>query len=820
MGRILKTNILLLLLLLACLHANGMEERTYRVINAVNGLADNSAQQVVCTRSGRMVISTLGNLNFYDGINFSHIGTREEYQYQLPAYSGNYHLYFDRHHHLWLKNTYMVTCVDMFQEQFVQNVDSVVKSMGCDEHMQDVFVDSQGNIWMLVSKGLYNVESKMTYEVLSGRNLQDLDVKDSVLLTFYDNGEVVGQDITTGKTVHRTQAYDSNAAKKYTNSSVILPYGDGLFQVRNGQKESVMMWFDARKHSWTTVSEFAYHINNLALHEDKIYMASEYGFWVYDIKSKELEWVKELTMADGTKVETDCNMIAFDQQGGIWIGTENRGVLYGRPTKPAFKCYPWTNPQSLVYDDMMADITQNITEFQGQRANCQYRDSRGWMWIGTMTGLYLFKKAKEKPVVFAKSNGLFNNVIHSVIEDRNHQIWVATSNGISCILFDADNEVLFVNSFNQNDGVPAESFNNCKAMMLNNGHIIMKAIDHVIEFNPEDLYEISTPHKSKLFPKMARLLVNGNYAEPNVPMDDNVIIDRAISQVRDISLNSDQTTVSITFSALNYYRPLQTYYRVRIKGLPDYEEWQEYSFFSTVGKVDRQGLLHFPILGLKPGDYTLEIQASLYPDQWDGTPFEWYIHVNEPWWRTTGMYWAVGIILMMMASVNLGFYLRNDRLRLRRNHQEGDIIRKIRQFVQRCEAYLTKPLSPAIEDFHQVSEENNMKLSREFVDTMLKVAPYVHNHMRGELTMSQLSSVANMDVVKFYGIVTADIYKSPRDLVLTYRLQQGAQMLQNTDKNVETIANECGFHTPNYFMGTFFHKYKMTPQEYREKEKK
>lgn len=820
MERILKNAILLLLMLLANLHAEGMEERTYKVINAVSGLADNSAQQVVCTHSGRMVISTLGNLNFYDGITFSHIGTRQDYQYQLPSYNGNYHLYFDNQHHIWLKDTHIVTLVDVFQEQFVENVDSVIKSMGCNEHVKDLFVDTKGSVWLLTSKGLYNVESKMTFDVLPGLNLQDVEVFDNLLLTFYENGEEVAQNMKSGKTEHRTQAYNSEFANRFNRSSVVLPYGDGFFQVRNGQKGGIMMWFDVRSKMWTTISEFTYHLNNMALFEDQIYIASEYGYWVYDIKTKDLQWVRELTMADGSKVETDCNVIAFDQQGGIWIGTESRGVLYGRPTAPAFKCYPWTNPQSLVYDDMMAKLSQNIYEFEGQRANCKYVDSRGWTWIGTMTGLYLFKKEQDKPIVFSMSNGLYNNVIHSVIEDRQHHIWVATSNGISCILFNDKNEVLFVNSFNQNDGVPAESFANGKAMMLSDGRIVMKAIDHVIEFNPKDLYEISTPHASKLFPKMIRLLVNGNYAEPNVPMDDNVIIDRAISQVKDISLNSDQTTVSITFSALNYYRPLQSFYRVRIKGLANYEDWQEFSFFSSVGKVDKQGLLHFPILGLKPGDYTLEMQVSLFPDCWEGTPFEWYIHVNEPWWRTTGMFWAVGLLLLVMASINLGFYLRNDRLRLRRNHQEGDIIRKIRQFVQRSESYLAKPLSPVQEDFHQVAEEANMKLSREFIDTMLKVTPFVREHMRGELTMSQLSYVANMDVVKFYGIVMADIYKSPRDLVLTYRLKQGAAMLLQTDKSIEDIAMENGFYTPNYFMGTFFHKYKMTPQEYREKEGK
>ena len=114
------------------------------MINASNGLADNSAQIVVCTRSGRMIIATLGNLNFYDGVTFSHISTRNDYQYQLSAYKGNYHLYFDLNHHVWLKDTHKVSCVDMMTEKFVANVDSVIKTIGCKEPIMDLFTDNEG----------------------------------------------------------------------------------------------------------------------------------------------------------------------------------------------------------------------------------------------------------------------------------------------------------------------------------------------------------------------------------------------------------------------------------------------------------------------------------------------------------------------------------------------------------------------------------------------------------------------------------------------------------------------------------------------------
>ena len=61
----------IILLLLGNQHAEAFEGRTFKTINASNELADNSAQIVVCTKTGRMIIATLGSLNFYNGSGFS-----------------------------------------------------------------------------------------------------------------------------------------------------------------------------------------------------------------------------------------------------------------------------------------------------------------------------------------------------------------------------------------------------------------------------------------------------------------------------------------------------------------------------------------------------------------------------------------------------------------------------------------------------------------------------------------------------------------------------------------------------------------------------
>lgn len=803
-----------MLLAVAGISANATEERTFTVINAASGLADNSAQAVVCTKTGRMIISTLGNLNFYNGSYFSHIVTHREYHYPLPQYHGSDRLHFDRYHHLWLKSNNSITCCDLILEQFTQNVDSVLRQMGCPMPVLDLFVDSIGRLWTLADEGLYGLEQKRNYNVLRDRNLQGVDVFGDLLLTFYDNGEEVGQNINTGNTVHRTKAYDWDTAQRYINSSVFLRYKDGYFLLRNGDREAVLLHFDVKKLQWTTVIQTPFHMNNMALKDDRLYIAAEQGYCIYDLVKQEQEWIHELMLKDGQKISVDCNTLVFDRQGGMWVGTKRRGLLYSKPDPSPFKIIPLDKPEAQHYVEMMQGLEQTITEFQGLNANCMFTDSRGWSWIGTTTGLFMYKDPHQEPMVFSRRTGFYNDVIHSVVEDASHNMWVATSSGVSFILF-RDDKVEFVNSFNDNDNVPSEAFINSKALLLPDSQIVMQTIDHVLLFRPSSIKYVNTPQHYKLFPKLARLMVNGSIIKPNVPLDGNIIIDKALARASVINLNSDQTALSLNFSALNYFRPLQSYYNVRIKGLGN-EEWKMYSYYNS-DLVDNQGMLHLPLFDLEPGNYIIELQASMFPGIWDGDPFRWEIVVNQSWWQAKGMYYLGGFLLLLLGIANLILYVRNTRMRVRRNHEEGDIISKICMFVERADGYSKEKLSPVLDEYGKVSEQQQM--SPEFIDIMQKLMPLVRESKKEDLSMHKLGDVANVDIVHLYEIVTANIYKSPRDMTKQFRLRKAAELLTTTDKTIEEISDECGFYTPNYFMGNFFHEHKRTPKEYREEQR-
>ena len=254
------------------------EERSFTIINAGDGLADNCAQVVKCTKTGRIIISTIGNLNFYDGKSFKQANTLLEYEYPLPDYLGHYHLYFDTHHHIWLKDKQKVTCLDLFTERFVQNVDSVIRELGCQDAVKDMFADQQFKLWFLTDKGLFSPDHQRLHPVEKDRLLQDIDIFEDTLYTFYDNGEVIGFD-KDNREVCRVMAYDEELSSVYAASTVLQPFGDGFFQIRNGEKGSVLLFFNARERQYHIAMQLDYHLNNMTLDAagENLYIPSEYG---------------------------------------------------------------------------------------------------------------------------------------------------------------------------------------------------------------------------------------------------------------------------------------------------------------------------------------------------------------------------------------------------------------------------------------------------------------------------------------------------------------------------------------------------------------
>ena len=810
-----RRSFLLMWLLALALSAMAVtSRRVFQAYNAKDGLADNSAQTIRCATSGRLVITTMGQINFFDGNRFTFIDPSKENMYPLPNYSGNYHFYVDKYHHMWLKNTHTITCVDLLTEMFVSSIEDVFREFGISETVKDFFVDASGIAYLLTDKGMYSVETKQYYKIREKRNLQDLETyQGKYLLLFYDNGEVDILELSTGSYINTCKAYNDERALYYNKSSVLYKDDYMFYQVRNGNKGAILQSFNIGKWEWKTLMETPYHLNNLDKRGNLLYIPCEYGYWVYDTEQGTAGQVDELRMLNGRSLSTDVNALCFDRQGGMWIGTEKWGLLYSRPNNPPFITYTWDQSEAMKYDAMMANVPSYRT-FKGKTVNCLFKDSRGWIWVGSSSGLHLYKKESDNlPRVFARRDGLLNNVVHSIVEDKHHNIWVGTSYGISCLKIAEDGRVIDILSYNQYDNIPDESFVNGKALCLADSSIVMQSLDHVVAFNPSRMLTLQSQMDFDLHPELVGMMINGNRIRTGEEYGGKVILDRALIRMKEFNFNYDQNTLSLTFSALNHFRPQQTYYRVRVKEMDD--AWRVMTPYNSGGMVDGRGQFHLPLASLKPGTYTIELQASMSISDWNTEPREWVIHINEPWWRATGLFVLLGVLLMALFLVNVYLYVRNANMKSRRISEEKNIIRRIMLFTERCTHPKDEMLAPLTDEIAGSGVDANYKLSDEFVEMMLKLLEFVDGKRISQLSMNELSEKAGMDMQKFYALVSANIYKNPRELVKRVMINRAKEMLRTSSDDVADIAAKCGFVSPNYFIASFFHEQHVLPEVYR-----
>jgi AraC-like DNA-binding protein len=755
-----------------------------------------------------MVITTIGHVNFYDGANFVHIDPKTEDDFPLPKYSGHYHIYFDKHHHLWVKDKHKVTCVDLLKEKFISNVDSVIKGMGMKEEVEDMFGDSENIMWFMSKGKLYCPKRQLTIPLGQNAELHDIDIYDNhVLLLFFSNGVVAAYDLPTGR-----HLYDVPTSKKCEavsfRSSVTLRDGRFFYQIRNGERDAHLMRYDAATRELKELMYTPYHLNNMTIHEGLLFIASEYGYWEYNPISGEKTHQEFLKLSNGRKLQTDINTIAFDRQGGMWAGTEKRGLFYAKPFTSPFYAYGWGEPEATKYALMIENDPKFAkTELLGRHVNCKFTDSRGWTWTGLYTGVRLERVGKP-PYLFTIKDGLMNEMVHSVIEDDFHDIWAGTSFGITHLFVTGDS-VTRVESYYSRDNVPNESFVNGRAIKLNDGTIVMQSLDHIVTFNPQHFHTDSLS-RMVLYPKLIRLMVNGREMKPGMTLDNRVILENAVTRTWEITVGYNQNSLSLLFSGLNFMRPTQTYYRYRVKGLTD--EWQVMSYFNSDGNVNEQGLLQLPLVGLKPGKYEIEMQVSLSPELWPQAPITWIINVEEPWWRTTGLYVLLGFVLVVLVLLNIYTYNRNMRLRMRVFNNEAELRHRITTYALRCHTLEHEILTP-----FSLQTDGSTHVDPLFSNIMTKIVPFVQQCKEQEVNfdIQQLTELAGVDIQEFYQQMSIHLNESPRLMMLRLRLNKVAEMLAETDKTKEEIAEELRFISANYMISTFFHHYRQTPDDYR-----
>lgn len=215
--------------------ANG--HYVFTPIDGNDGLSGNKVRNITQLPDGRMVFTTEGLLNIYDGSRFNYLHYTEKNSCRLSGYTGFHHEYVGNDGYMWLKNSHLLMAIDINKERFVDNPQELLAAWGADVPLKDFFMDREKDLWLITDHDelLYlsgsNKEKNLFCQRISQTDgtpdpVYDLAVWERKLYLFYRSGMLVCYDIPSRKELYRQQSLTPLQREKYPSTS--LPVSTGI----------------------------------------------------------------------------------------------------------------------------------------------------------------------------------------------------------------------------------------------------------------------------------------------------------------------------------------------------------------------------------------------------------------------------------------------------------------------------------------------------------------------------------------------------------------------------------------------------------------
>jgi len=147
------------------------------------------------------------------------------------------------------------------------------------------------------------------------------------------------------------------------------------------------------------------------------------------------------------RIQPYVRAFAEDREGGVWVGTDGG---YCRWSASGIRWFEEHESVRALYVDRHDDVwvgkdrgltrvrhgaeapDSPIARLRDTKVWAIHEDADGGLWFGTRTsGLYLWKNGQL--TAFTTAQGLANNSIYEILEDRNQNLWLSGPGGISSI---------------------------------------------------------------------------------------------------------------------------------------------------------------------------------------------------------------------------------------------------------------------------------------------------------------------------------------------------------------------------------------------------
>ncbi|MDR1380071.1 MAG: response regulator [Tannerella sp.] len=447
---------------------------------------------------------------------------------------------------------------------------------------------------------------------------------------------------------------EENGIDRYRNSKVLGLYLDerqawlGFF--KNGLDVIQLSGFKIKHFSGKDLNLDEASV--YAICEDrhgKLWIGNGWGVFVGSKEGMDLKRMDEF----GLSYVYD---IMEDSRGLIWVATLGNGVFRYNQATGQVSHYTGIDADSLsLSSNSVSDITETLS------GNIWFATDRG--------GICRYNREQDNFTTFSIEDGLPDNVAYKIIEDKRHNLWFGTNNGL--VKFNPDTRSVSV--FSDKDGLPVHQFNYKSALVGSDGRFYFGGLNGLLSFDPYSFEE------NTFIPPVyiTRLTVNNHVANIG---GKNSPLENSITHTKKIRLNHDQSNIGFDFVALSFAAPKANRYAYMLEGVDD--EWI-YTDTNTPVSYAK----------LPPGKYVFRVTGSNNNGLWNREGASTEIEIMSPWWKSNPaqcLYVIIGICL---------FYYAFNRYK---KHTERKHVEKQRLFESEKEKEL---YSSKVEFFTNIAHE-------------------------------------------------------------------------------------------------------------------
>ena len=330
-----------------------------------------------------------------------------------------------------------------------------------------------------------------------------------------------------------------------------------------------------------------------------------------------------------TLIDDHINALCTDKVGNMWIAT-NGGLQVYNPKMNTFSSYTRENGKlhtnnitSLFYNkegknndlyigtaeglvildlsstekQVLTGNTSNLKSFTNNYITQVVQDSRGLIWVGTREGLNILNLENDSLNYLTEKQGLCNNNVCGIAEDKNHNMWITTSSGVSRIVVQRNHEDGSNNyglyNYTTADGLQSNEFNPGSILTRQDGNVLLGGqfgVNWVVQKANDENDALPRVMLTQLFIGEEEIMTGHEY-------QNRVILSQALNETSRLELGHDQNTFTIKFAAGNYNQSERLQFMYWMEGKD--EDWRN-------GNALTHGVT---FKDLPSGSYTLHVKA-------------------------------------------------------------------------------------------------------------------------------------------------------------------------------------------------------------------